>query len=147
MAATAASWLSKIRAGPVKVRVGRIHPGRLDDAAVLREVAKQHGQTAVAAVGVFEVPDAALGTIQVQLWPLTGLAEGDLGGDPARCRKKRGLRGTPRRQRTTSQRSRASPRVRLCTVGTSRWISPARSSSPRMPITPPARCTSSIWYF
>ncbi|MNR33381.1 hypothetical protein D3C85_1510510 [compost metagenome] len=32
-------------------------------------------------------------------------------------------------------------------VGTSRWIRPARSSSDRMATTPPARCTSSIWYF
>ncbi len=47
----------------------------------------------------------------------------------------------------TSQRAIASARVRLCTVGTSVCSSPPRASSPRMPNTPPARCTSSMWYF
>ena len=32
-------------------------------------------------------------------------------------------------------------------VGTLVFRQPARSSSARMPITPPARCTSSMWYF
>ncbi len=39
----------------------------------------------------------------------------------------------------------ASPSVALCTVGRCAWSSPARSSSPRIAMIPPARWTSSIW--
>ena len=42
--------------------------------------------------------------------------------------------------------SSASFMVLLCTVGTSVCSLPARSSSPRMAMMPPARCTSSMWY-
>jgi hypothetical protein len=44
----------------------------------------------------------------------------------------------------TSQRDNASAIVALCTVGSSACSSPARFSSPRIAMMPPARCTSSM---
>ena len=44
----------------------------------------------------------------------------------------------------TSHCASAWPIVGVCTVAHSAWMSPARSSSPRMPMMPPARCTSSM---
>ena len=41
----------------------------------------------------------------------------------------------------------ASAMLGLCTVGTSVCSRPPRASSPRMEKMPPARCTSSMWYF
>ncbi|MOA23059.1 hypothetical protein D3C78_1436590 [compost metagenome] len=46
-----------------------------------------------------------------------------------------------------SYRSSVCGRVRPSMLFTSRFNRPARSSSPRIASTPPARCTSSIWYF
>src|SRR5690606_34659826 len=48
---------------------------RLDDAAVLREVAVEHGEAPVPGVGVLHVPDDALFPVQVQAVPPAVLAE------------------------------------------------------------------------
>ncbi len=77
---TASSWLSKTRAGPVKVRIEVVHARRLDDAAVLGEVAGEHGETAVAAIGMLDVTDTPFGAVEVQLRPASVLAEGHLRG-------------------------------------------------------------------
>ena len=50
----------------------------LDDATLLREIAVQHGQTAIPGVGVFDIADTAGSTVEVELGPLAVLAERDL---------------------------------------------------------------------
>ena len=52
-----------------------VHARRLHDAAVLGQVARQHGQTAVLTVGMRPVADAALGPILVQRLPAAVLRE------------------------------------------------------------------------
>ena len=63
---------------------GIVHPGGFHDAAALGDVAVQHGQAAVLAVGVFVVADAAVFAVVVQAVPTGFLAEGGLGGDACR---------------------------------------------------------------
>src|SRR3954447_24288609 len=60
-----------------------VDAGGLYDAAVLREIAVEHGETAVLAEGVFEVTDHALLAVGIELVVATLLAEGDLGRDAA----------------------------------------------------------------
>src|SRR5581483_5228650 len=61
-----------------------VDAGGLDDAAALGDVAVEHGEAAVLAVGVGAVADAAVGAVQVQLVEAAALAEGDLGRHAAR---------------------------------------------------------------
>ena len=62
------------------------------------------------------------------------------GTAPAACGGRRSRRGCPSRPATASSDG-------ACTACTSRCSRPARSSSPRRAGMPPARCTSSMWYF
>ena len=50
-----------------------VHASGLDDAALLRDVAEQHGQPAVGGVGVVDVADAAALAVGVQRLPARGL--------------------------------------------------------------------------
>src|SRR5262249_59861851 len=43
-----------------------IDPGRLDDTALARQVAVQHGEAAVPAVGVLDVADAPRGAFEIE---------------------------------------------------------------------------------
>ena len=52
-----------------------VHARRLHDAAVLGQVARQHGQTAILTVGMGPVADAALGPVLVQRLPAAVLRE------------------------------------------------------------------------
>ncbi len=58
---------------------GFIDPGGLDHAAVDGDVAEQHRQSAILAVGVFDVADAAVLTVEIEAVPALVLAEGLLG--------------------------------------------------------------------
>ena len=69
---TAASWLSKTRAGPVNFRMRFVDAGRLHDAAVEREVALEHGEAAVLGEGVLGVADDALLAVEIELVPARG---------------------------------------------------------------------------
>src|SRR5690606_31426835 len=60
-----------------------VHPGRLDDAAVGRQVAVQHRQPAVLRIGVRAVADAARLAVQVQGLVVAVLAESGLAGHAA----------------------------------------------------------------
>ena len=51
-----------------------VHSGSLDHATVLSNISKEHGETAVLGVSVFEVTDATVGTVGVKLAPLRVLA-------------------------------------------------------------------------
>ena len=125
---------------------GRVHAGGLHDAAVLGQVAVQHGQAAVLAIGVGHVADAALLHIGVgrgEVFLLgerrlrrhaTGRRQGALAG---------GLTGRVAMDVVVGDGLAHGRRV----YGrASRWMSPARSNSPRMVKMPPAWCTSSRWY-
>src|SRR6185369_10304686 len=60
-----------------------IDAGGLHDAAVLREVAVEHGETAILAEGVLEIAHDALLAVGIELVVAALLAEGDLGRDAA----------------------------------------------------------------
>ena len=60
-----------------------VHARGFYHAAVLCDVAKQHCQTPFLGIGVFHIPHAASGTIEVQAGPSGCLAEGLLGGNTA----------------------------------------------------------------
>ena len=105
----------------------------------------KHGEATVLEVGVGHTADAAVLAIGVEAVPAGALAEGHGRADA-------GGTGTVAPAPPTtgahavSHSSRAAANVRAWTVGCSVWRSPARSSSPRMPMMPPARWTSSMWY-
>ena len=125
-----------------------VHAGGLHHAAVERDVAEQHGQAAFLRdrrARPERMQPSARSTSR--LGQRRGLAERHLGGDAGRAGHVEGA--APRRDglRAMSHWSqRVASCVLLCTVGTSVCSMPARSSSPRMAMMPPARCTSSMWY-
>src|SRR5690606_27868371 len=57
----------------------------LDDAAVERDVAVQHGQTTILRVGMRLVPDTPILAVGIQIGPEHGLTEGDGSRDAAGC--------------------------------------------------------------
>ena len=63
---------------------GFIHPGGLHDAALLGDVAVEHGQPSVGREGMFLVADDAVLAVGVERLPAPVLTEGDLGRHPAR---------------------------------------------------------------
>ena len=68
-----------------------VDTGRLDDAAIDRQIAVKHRQASIAGVSVFDTANAASLPIQVERGPAAVLAESHLGRDTARARHVEGL--------------------------------------------------------
>jgi hypothetical protein len=67
-----------------EAQVGIIDTGGFHDAALLRDVAEKHGQSAILRIGVLLVADAAAGAVQVQGRVAAALRERHLGRHSAR---------------------------------------------------------------
>src|SRR5690606_11730939 len=61
-----------------------VHAGRLDDAAIHRQIPVQHGQAAVLGIGVFNRADAAVLAVGIEFGVISILAEGFLAAHIAR---------------------------------------------------------------
>ena len=77
MPSTASSWLSKTRARAGEVEDARVDAGGLDDAAVLGDVAVEHGEPAVLAEGMGDIADRAAVAVEVERVVAPVLAERD----------------------------------------------------------------------
>ena len=126
-----------------------VDAGGLDHAAVRGEVAEQDGQAAVDGVGVLDRADAAARARRCPASAHRLVVRERLGGAHAAGRGVEQLErlvggaaaaDVPRRPASSPGRASA-PSGRCVCSAPPRWSSPSRAGMP------PARCTSSMWYF